>query len=142
MVGAHAFPRRSRLTQAEEYTSVFGFRAVIHGEMFLLHYGPGRPAGTGARLGLVVGKKCLQRAVGRNLVKRIIREEFRRARAELPERDIIFRLRVKLPRAQRRKVAEEVRKLLCAVCRKLGPATRASDGKAAGHSNAPHGNAP
>jgi ribonuclease P protein component len=112
MVGENAFPRRYRLTRADDYAAVFGFRAVMRGACFLLHQGPCRPAGESARLGLVIGKKCIRRAVGRNLVKRVIREEFRQARARLPARDLVFRLRVKLSHPRRRAVAAEVRRLL------------------------------
>ncbi len=57
----------------------------------MLHYQPGQPGGS-ARLGLVVGKKLLKRAVDRNRVKRVIRDQFRRRRAELPAVDLVVRL--------------------------------------------------
>ena len=61
----------------------------------MLHYQP-RPAEcTEARLGLVVGKKLLKRAVDRNRVKRIIREQFRQRRESLPACDLIVRLAAK-----------------------------------------------
>lgn len=43
----------------------------------------------GARLGLVVPKRILKRAVDRNRAKRQIRESFRLARPELPAWDIV-----------------------------------------------------
>ncbi|MDR2164565.1 MAG: ribonuclease P protein component [Zoogloeaceae bacterium] len=109
-----AFLRAYRLTKTDEYSSVFGFRRALRGRFFLLHYGALHPA-TGSRLGLVIGKKFLKRAVGRNLVKRILREQFRLLRASLPERDFVFRLTVKLSgvdRRLRREIAEEARQLL------------------------------
>jgi ribonuclease P protein component len=105
------FPRPYRLTQTDEYSSVFDFRRAIRGPAFLLHYGPCRPAGESARLGLVIGKKFLKLAVWRNRVKRVIREQFRLTRPELPARDLIFRLTVKLGRPDRRQVAAEVQHL-------------------------------
>lgn len=61
----------------------------------MLHYQP-RPDGPNeARLGVVVGKKLLKRAVDRNRVKRIIREQFRLARPNLPACDLIVRLATK-----------------------------------------------
>ena len=45
------------------------------------------------RLGLIVGKRMLPRAVDRNRAKRVIRESFRRA-GQLPAMDIVVRLSV------------------------------------------------
>lgn len=58
----------------------------------MLHYQPRGQGFSDARLGLVVGKKLLKRAVDRNRVKRVIREQFRRARPQLPPVDLIVRL--------------------------------------------------
>lgn len=41
------------------------------------------------RLGLVVARKTLRRAVDRNRIKRVVRESFRLHRADLPPRDIV-----------------------------------------------------
>lgn len=54
------------------------------------------PAPDGARVGIVVGRKNLSRAVDRNALKRIVREAFRSQRAQLPSRDLLFRLRQRL----------------------------------------------
>jgi ribonuclease P protein component len=89
------FARRYRLTKTDEFSSVFGFRRAIRGKLLMLHYQP-RPDGLNdARLGVVVGKKLLKRAVDRNRVKRIVREQFRRERPQLPPCDLIVRLAVK-----------------------------------------------
>lgn len=91
----HTFARRYRLTKTDEFSSVFGFRKAIRGKLLMLHYQP-RPAATDdARLGLVVGKKLLKRAVDRNRFKRVLREQFRLRRAGLPACDLIVRLAVK-----------------------------------------------
>jgi ribonuclease P protein component len=50
-------------------------------------------AGNGPRLGIVVGKKHLPKAVDRNTLKRIVREAFRERRDDLPSWDIMIRLR-------------------------------------------------
>ncbi|MDE0443984.1 MAG: ribonuclease P protein component [Gammaproteobacteria bacterium] len=50
-----------------------------------------------ARLGLIVGKRMLPRAVDRNRAKRVIRESFRQA-GPLPAMDIV--VRVAVPAAQ------------------------------------------
>ncbi len=46
----------------------------------------------GARLGLIVGKRQLKRAVDRNQVKRVLRETFRVNRSILPAIDIVVQL--------------------------------------------------
>ena len=46
-----------------------------------------------ARLGLIVSKRMLPRAVDRNRAKRVIRESFRHA-VELPAMDIVVRVAV------------------------------------------------
>lgn len=87
-----SFARRYRLTKTDEFSSVFGFRRAIRGKWLMLHYQP-RPEGlNGARLGLVVGKKQLKRAVDRNRVKRIVRDLFRLRRDALPNCDLVVRL--------------------------------------------------
>jgi ribonuclease P protein component len=45
-----------------------------------------------ARLGMVIAKRILARAVDRNRVKRCVRESFREVRAELPACDFVVRL--------------------------------------------------
>jgi ribonuclease P protein component len=89
------FARRYRLTKTDEFSSVFGFRKAIRGTWLMLHYQPRPEGNTDARLGLVIGKKLLKRAVDRNRVKRIVREQFRIRRGALPACDLIVRLVVK-----------------------------------------------
>ena len=61
----------------------------------MLHYQPRGEELSDARLGLVVGKKLLKRSVDRNRIKRIIREQFRLLRPDLPVCDLVVRLAVK-----------------------------------------------
>ena len=109
---ARTFARCHRLTRTDEFSSVFGFRRAIRGKLLTVHYQP-RPDGeNGARLGLVVGKKFLRRAVDRNQVKRIIREQFRCLRGRLPALDLVVRLTVKSASIDRKLLAAEVIVLL------------------------------
>ncbi len=61
----------------------------------MLHFQPRAEGFNTARLGLVVGKKQLKRAVDRNRVKRIVRELFRLRREALPACDLVVRLHAK-----------------------------------------------
>ncbi|MDR0439441.1 MAG: ribonuclease P protein component [Candidatus Accumulibacter sp.] len=108
------FPGRHRLTGTDDFSSVFGFRKAIRSANFLLHYGPrGSEQNEGARLGLIMAKRHLRRSVDRNLVKRLVREAFRIRRSDLPSRDLIVRLAVKLDRpVDRRALAREIQSLL------------------------------
>lgn len=72
------------------------FDAVLQSPSVRLRRGPlwlaARPTDAGhARLGLIVGKRLLRRAVDRNRTKRLIRESFRR-RTDLPAMDIVVRM--------------------------------------------------
>ncbi len=82
----------------------------MRGQYLMLHY---RPNGVdGARLGVVVAKRLAKRANVRNLVKRIVREQFRRRRASLPSVDIVMRLNAPVKEATRRMINEDVVRLL------------------------------
>ena len=63
----------------------------IHGGCWLLRYAPSRRKS--ARIGISVAKRFIRRAVPRNRLRRVIREEFRqRWRADLPPMDVIVTL--------------------------------------------------
>ena len=53
-----------------------------------------------ARLGLVVGKKAVSKATERNRIKRVIREHFRKAGAEMPAVDLVVRVVAPVDRLQ------------------------------------------
>lgn len=69
---------------------MFSARRSLRGSYFDLHYCPGGEAG--ARLGLIIAKKLVARAVQRNLLKRLAREAFRQVRDDLPANDLVLRL--------------------------------------------------
>jgi ribonuclease P protein component len=90
-ITSRAFPRKFRLTDKHEYDRVLKSRAVP------LRCGCFRVFATAsetndARLGLIIGKRHLKRAVDRNRVKRLVRESFRITRANLPSVDIVVQL--------------------------------------------------
>jgi ribonuclease P protein component len=102
------------LTETDDFSSVFSFGKAIKSAHFLLHYRPrGGKQTDGARLGLIIAKRHLRRAIDRNLVKRLVREAFRIRHSELPSRDLIVRLAVKLaPPIDKRALAGEIQNLL------------------------------
>ena len=88
-----------RLQKTDEYSSVFAFRRSLKGRWLILHFRPNEQ--TTARLGVVVAKRFAKRAHERNMVKRIMREQFRRRRATLPRVDLVVRLNAPLASATR-----------------------------------------
>jgi ribonuclease P protein component len=80
------------------------------------------PAATGSgRVGYVIGKQQLARAVDRNYVRRVLRETVRRRRSVLGDFDIVLRLRVRCARNALPGLAIEAAALLDAL---LAPTQR------------------
>lgn len=81
VVSGHRFPRVARVRAKAEFTAVFeGGRRTAEPRM-ALHW---LPDAAPARLGLAVSRKVDPHAVGRNRIKRALREAFRRLRGRLP----------------------------------------------------------
>jgi ribonuclease P protein component len=74
-------PRTARVRARAEFDRVFAGARRTSDPLLALHWL--RDAAP-ARLGLAVSRKVDVRAVGRNRVKRVLRDEFRRLRAQLP----------------------------------------------------------
>ena len=104
------FGRACRLLKTDEFSSVFAFRRSLRGRFYTLYYRPNEL--DTARLGVTVAKKLVKRANGRNLVKRITREVFRRQRESLPFYDLVIRLHTPVKTARRAELNMDVRQLL------------------------------
>lgn len=115
-VARRALRPEYRLHTAAEFAEVFGYRRVLRGRLFNLHYRPN--ASSGARLGFVVAKKLARHAVLRNLVKRIAREVFRLRRESLPDADLVLRLAASPKNSSRHTIRAEVDELLGRLPRK------------------------
>ena len=76
----------------------------------IVHYQPSELST--ARLGVVVAKRFAKQANQRNLVKRIVREQFRRRRATLPALDLVVRLNAPLAGATRAMINDDIVQLL------------------------------
>ena len=83
------FPRCAHLRASAEFQAVFGEGSRISGPNLRVHVRP-TAAPVGARLGLTIAKRVDKRAVGRNRIRRILRETFRLARATLPAADFVI----------------------------------------------------
>jgi ribonuclease P protein component len=86
--------RLGRIRQAAEYQRVIehGKIAPAQGHILVrfLSSDKGVP-----RLGIIVGRKALKRAVDRNRAKRMCREAFRQKSRALPPVDIVVQIRVR-----------------------------------------------
>lgn len=78
-MAAHSFPRTVRLTRPSEFKRVFRQSVVSSDRCFrvLAGQGQGRGQGSAPRLGMAVSRRAERTSVGRNRIKRIVRESFR-----------------------------------------------------------------
>ncbi|HVY08278.1 MAG TPA: ribonuclease P protein component [Burkholderiales bacterium] len=83
-------PRQARLRGRVQFTGSFTSRRQ---GKFLVVSRRGGAAGMPARLGMVVGRQAAPLSVTRSLVKRSIREVFRRLRPQLGSIDVVVRVR-------------------------------------------------
>ncbi len=75
------FPRHARVRARADFDRIFKDGRRVALPMLALHWlADGQPA----RLGLAVSRKVDRRAVGRNRIKRILRDQFRHDRGRLP----------------------------------------------------------
>jgi ribonuclease P protein component len=87
------FGWQKKLRKTDEFSSVFHFRCGRRGKVLDISMGPNSLSF--ARLGLIVPKKLIPTAVGRNRIKRLLREWFRENQEDLAGLDIIARLKGK-----------------------------------------------
>lgn len=86
--GATRFPRRVRLTEAEDYQRVFkGCCYRLNNRWMTVLATPNRQQHP--RLGLAISRKVARNAVARNRIKRVIRESFRHWQTRLDALDIV-----------------------------------------------------
>lgn len=88
----NSFGKAKKLRKTDEFSSVFRFKRVRRGinlDIYFRDNEIGQP-----RLGLVVPKKALPRAVDRNRLRRILRESFRLSQEHLGAVDIVIRVKV------------------------------------------------
>lgn len=84
----HGFPKQVRLLNAADYKAVFSnAECKVSCRFFLIL--ASKNNWTHSRLGLVIAKKNVAKAVQRNRVKRIVREFFRQHGDQLPGLDLV-----------------------------------------------------
>lgn len=88
MKAGFAFSRADRLLNSAEFKAVFDGNTVRVSDRHLLILAVSNNMNH-PRLGLVIAKKHIKKAVDRNRVKRLIRESFRLGMADLPNVDLV-----------------------------------------------------
>ncbi|MCH7854859.1 MAG: ribonuclease P protein component [Proteobacteria bacterium] len=83
----YRFPRETRLLDEKSYSRVFSKARRSRDTLFTVLYRSSEQGG--ARLGLAVSKKNCRLAVGRNRIKRIVRESFRQHQHALRNLDVV-----------------------------------------------------
>ena len=74
------FPKTARVRLPAQYRRVFENARRVHHPAFTLHVAPPAETDAGATLGLAVSRKVDPQAVGRNRIKRVMRDAFRQTR--------------------------------------------------------------
>ncbi|TDO97421.1 ribonuclease P protein component [Marinomonas balearica] len=121
----YCFPRHNRLLNAGDYQSVFNNTSfkVFAGEFLILAH---KQSGTHARLGLIVAKKNEKRAVGRNRIKRVVRESFRHHKMGLNDLDIVFLARKGIKEIDNQELHKRLEKAWAQLAKKAVKAKKSS----------------
>ena len=108
----------NKLARPDEYRAVLAAECRLAGNNFFIRALPTTRAA--ARLGLIASRKAAPRAVDRNRGKRLAREAFRAARAQLPAVDIVFQQKNDLRKSGNPVIRRELDRLLREVAARFG----------------------
>ena len=99
----------ARITKARDYAHIFQQGAHSQGKFWKLIAIPSEQVNS--RLGLAISKKICNRAVDRNLFKRIARETFRQHRDNLDLLDFVVMIK-KIPNTNNQELVSDLLSLL------------------------------
>lgn len=103
------FPHSHRLVTTADFKSVFDKSNKVSQRCLLVLFKPNQKSH--ARLGLVIGKRAINRAVDRNRTKRVLRESFREIQEKLIGFDVIVIARQKCDKLTKQKLREGIDQL-------------------------------
>lgn len=106
---SNSFPRELRLLTPSQFSRIFDHPVKAVSDHFTLLAKTNDLAHP--RLGLTIAKKKEKTAVGRNRIKRIIRESFRLNQHNLPNIDIVVLARDKVGEADNQQMHKQLNKL-------------------------------
>ena len=107
MPASLGFPRCAHLRVSAQFQAVFGEGKRFSGTCFRLHAHVTEGAER-ARLGVTVSKRVDKRSVGRNRIRRQIKESFRLLQASLPAGDYVVLAKPEAARADNGALREEL----------------------------------
>ena len=128
MMADRRFRRQSRLQDSSAYSRVFKKAERSRDKMFTVLYKEnGEPE---ARLGLAISKKNCRLAVGRNRLKRVVRESFRHSHAVLKGLDVVVLNQPAAMRASNKVLFDSLHKhwQRCTSGRVVGPGRNGQSG--------------
>jgi ribonuclease P protein component len=106
----YSFPKSARLRNSAEFRAVLGRRAGVSGRYFQVF--SCLNSLSGARLGVVAGRKAAGISVRRNVARRLIRETFRLMRVRLTGADFVVRVVRPVSRSDELVARQELNELL------------------------------
>lgn len=109
-MGLYGFPKQKRLLKSGDYRRVFDGCIVKAScpELLFLAITTDKPS---SRIGFIISKKNVKHAVQRNLIKRIVREEFRQHPLSMPAKDIVVLARKGADQLSRKSLHSIARKM-------------------------------
>lgn len=111
------FPKTSRLLSPNDYGPVFKQTEYRVSNRCLLMLAINNEISP-SRLGIVVAKKNIPKAVQRNRIKRIIRESFRIKQAEFATIDLVVLAKKGLDKLENEEIQKQVAILFYELCKK------------------------
>lgn len=104
------FPSALRLSESTAFDRAFRAQGREQGRYFIVHRAPNTLSF--GRLGMVVARRTARSSVGRNRLKRLIREVFRNRQRELSGWDWVVRVKSAPTMEARREARKELESLL------------------------------
>lgn len=132
------FPRSARVRTRPEYSAVFDGARRVSDPLMTVHWLRGDNP---ARLGLAVSRKVDTRAVGRNRIKRVLRDATRHLREQMVGGDFVVVARAAAKAASNDQIRESFLRLLRRAGALQAPVAVAAVADT-GHADAPSMNAP
>jgi ribonuclease P protein component len=129
-IGSFTFSARQRLRNQSEFEHVYK-SGQRHNQTYFQVIARANTLGF-ARLGLSIAARAIPRAVGRNRIRRLVREVFRLSQHELPALDLVVATRPAADAASAAELRADLARALSAIRSKCAPSSSSSSTPTAG----------